>query len=237
MSQAGTNGTDGTDVGTVLTTQGDILYRDGSGLQRLPKGTANQVLQMNSGATAPEYADASGGDVILVSETASTSGTAIEFQDIFSSTYKYYHVKFAFYHASSGYGFPWFRFLSSGGNMLTASDYNSTFVDFGMALNNSSNNYSAFRNYHENYGRLHSDQVGIASNRRSYFDFWFYEPNNSSTHPVMRFSHTGFSETTWVEPNFGNIVYDSGTAFTGFRLQDGNGVNIYVENFKCYGYK
>ena len=54
-------GTDGTDVGTTLTTQGDILYRDGSGLQRLAKGTGEQILQMNSGATAPEWADASGG--------------------------------------------------------------------------------------------------------------------------------------------------------------------------------
>ena len=61
MSSAGTNGTNGTDVGTTLTTQGDILYRDGSGLQRLAKGTAGQVLQMNSGATAPEYATPSSG--------------------------------------------------------------------------------------------------------------------------------------------------------------------------------
>ena len=29
----------GTDVGTTLTTQGDILYRDGSGLARLAAGT------------------------------------------------------------------------------------------------------------------------------------------------------------------------------------------------------
>ena len=58
MSQAGTNGTNGsngTDVGTVITTQSDLLYRDGSGLQRLPKGTANQLLRINSGATAPEW--------------------------------------------------------------------------------------------------------------------------------------------------------------------------------------
>jgi len=48
-------GTDGTDVGTTITTQGDILYRDGSGLQRLAKGTAAQTLKMNSGATAPEW--------------------------------------------------------------------------------------------------------------------------------------------------------------------------------------
>ena len=61
MSQAGTDGTDGTDIGTTIATQGDILYRDGSGLQRLAKGTAAQVLSVNSGATAPEWADAAGG--------------------------------------------------------------------------------------------------------------------------------------------------------------------------------
>ena len=39
----------------VLTTQGDMLYRDGSGEQRLAKGTANQILTMNTGATAPQW--------------------------------------------------------------------------------------------------------------------------------------------------------------------------------------
>ena len=38
-------GVDGTDLTTTLTTQGDVLYRDGSGLQRLAAGTAGQVLQ------------------------------------------------------------------------------------------------------------------------------------------------------------------------------------------------
>ena len=47
--------------GGVLTTQGDILYRDGSGLQRLAIGTASEVLTVNAGATAPEWAAAGGG--------------------------------------------------------------------------------------------------------------------------------------------------------------------------------
>ena len=50
----------GTDVGTTITTQGDILYRDGSGLQRLAKGTAGQALKMNSSANAPEWGTAGG---------------------------------------------------------------------------------------------------------------------------------------------------------------------------------
>ena len=43
---------------TPLTTEGDILYRDGSGDARLAKGSAGQVLKMNSGASAPEWGTA-----------------------------------------------------------------------------------------------------------------------------------------------------------------------------------
>ena len=52
---------EGGDVATTLTTQGDVLYRDGSGLQRLAKGTAGQALKINSGATAPEWGGVTAG--------------------------------------------------------------------------------------------------------------------------------------------------------------------------------
>jgi hypothetical protein len=39
------------------TTEGDVIYRDGSGLQRLGIGTAGQRLTVNSAETAPEWAD------------------------------------------------------------------------------------------------------------------------------------------------------------------------------------
>ena len=50
--------------GTNLTTYaaGDILYAsDATTLTKLPKGTADQILAMNSGATAPEWITNSGG--------------------------------------------------------------------------------------------------------------------------------------------------------------------------------
>ena len=92
MSSAGTNGTD---VGTTLTTQGDILYRDGSGLQRLAKGTANQELRINSGATAPEWYTPSAGGITEADQwrpTAATSGantliTSWERSDTAGATY------------------------------------------------------------------------------------------------------------------------------------------------------
>ena len=51
----------GTDLTTTLTTQGDILYRDGSGLQRLAAGTAGQVLQTGGSGANVSWADSSGG--------------------------------------------------------------------------------------------------------------------------------------------------------------------------------
>ena len=83
MSQAGT---DGTNVATTLTTQGDILYRDGSGLQRLPKGAAGQVLKMNAAANAPEYGTLASDFVKIATQSLDATGlAAVEFQNCFSA--------------------------------------------------------------------------------------------------------------------------------------------------------
>jgi hypothetical protein len=70
MSQAGT---DGTDLTSTLTTQGDILYRDGSGLQRLGAGTSGQVLQSGGTGANPSWTTVSSGGLkqIVFAQTAS----------------------------------------------------------------------------------------------------------------------------------------------------------------------
>lgn len=45
---------------------GDVYYRASGAFARLPKGTAGQVLTINSGATAPEWATSSGGASTLL---------------------------------------------------------------------------------------------------------------------------------------------------------------------------
>jgi hypothetical protein len=57
---------EGGDVANVLTTQGDVLYRDGSGLQRLAAGTSGQVLQTNGTGANPSWADAGSGSILQV---------------------------------------------------------------------------------------------------------------------------------------------------------------------------
>ena len=77
-------GTDGTDVGTTLTTQGDILYRDGRGLQRLGAGTAGQVLKTGGAGANPSWGTISS-DYVLLSHTSVSNAAHIQV-DVFTST-------------------------------------------------------------------------------------------------------------------------------------------------------
>jgi hypothetical protein len=56
--------------------EGDILYRGATEWARLAKGTALQTLRMNSGATAPEWATATGLSWVTAPESKNSSGTA-----------------------------------------------------------------------------------------------------------------------------------------------------------------
>jgi hypothetical protein len=70
------------------TTAGDISYRasTANAKTRLPIGTAGQVLTVNSGATAPEWATSAGGGMTLIS-TTTMSGASLALTSI-PATYK-----------------------------------------------------------------------------------------------------------------------------------------------------
>ena len=58
MSAAGTNGSNGTDLSSTLSTRGDLVFKNASALARLAKGTAGQVL--GQGANDPAWVNGSG---------------------------------------------------------------------------------------------------------------------------------------------------------------------------------
>ena len=57
MSSAGTNGSNGTDLSSTLSTRGDLLFKNASALARLAKGTEGQVL--GQGANDPAWVNGS----------------------------------------------------------------------------------------------------------------------------------------------------------------------------------
>jgi hypothetical protein len=125
MSSAGTNGTNGTDLTTTLTTQGDLVYRDGSGLVRLGAGTAGQVLQTGGAGANPSWGSVSSDYVKIYSfeESSNTGATALTFDNIFNNTdYKMFTVFMEIINVGST-ATPNFRFLDSSGSPYTSSQY------------------------------------------------------------------------------------------------------------------
>ena len=88
----GTNGTDGTDLTTTLTTQGDIVYRNASGLVRLGAGTSGQVLQTGGTGANPSWGTVSSDYVLLGTTTPTTMASSISIDGYFSSTYDNYKI-------------------------------------------------------------------------------------------------------------------------------------------------
>jgi hypothetical protein len=76
------------------TTAGDIdYYTSGTAKARVAIGTAGQVLQVNSGATAPEWVTPSSGSLKKIATVTFSSVSSVSFaNDTFTSTYKDYLV-------------------------------------------------------------------------------------------------------------------------------------------------
>ena len=66
----------GTDVGTTLTTQGDILYRDASGLARLGAGTSGQALLTQGTGANPQWGDVSS-EVVKITTYENSTRTVL----------------------------------------------------------------------------------------------------------------------------------------------------------------
>ena len=76
-TQLADNSVTGSKIAMGSDAQGDILYYDGTDYTRLAKGTAGQVLKINSGATAPEWGTAGAGSVTSVGSGTGLTGGPI----------------------------------------------------------------------------------------------------------------------------------------------------------------
>jgi hypothetical protein len=89
---------------STLTTSGDTIYGTGSGaISRLGIGTAGQVLTVNSGATAPEWAtvSAASGAMTLITRSSFSNVASVTYDSVFSSTYGSYLLVFETFYAAT----------------------------------------------------------------------------------------------------------------------------------------
>ena len=223
-------GADGTNVATTLTTQGDILYRDGSGLQRLAKGTASQVLKMNSSANAPEWGNLSSDWVLLGSAT--TSATSDLHVDLFSADYDIYKVFVHNWYGSAPGNGTQMQFNTSANTPQTGNNYRHLFN--GWYWNNSGNN-TAQRNGGWNSNELQTSNLGDGTDDVSVFEYTFVRPFSASTRTSV-IQTGGGHENNHIYSRHGHGYYNATEQHTGFTLKASSGT-ITIEYIRVYGIK
>ena len=209
MSSAGTNGTD---VGTTITTQGDLLFRDGSGLQRLAKGTAAQVLAMNAGATAPEWqAAAAGGAWNFIRSQAASSSTTLEFTTDIDSTYDVYKIIYSDLEFSTDVTFV-FR-IGAGSYDSGSTDYSYAFK--GMTGSGGSDVQSNGADSISLTGGIYQ---GGASNESAQVEVTLYTPSDTTHYKTIGVQYMGQRETGKAHQLIGCGVRLATAAYTRIQL-------------------
>jgi len=242
MSSAGTNGTNGTDLTTTLTTQGDLVYRDGSGLQRLGAGTAGQVLQTGGAGANPSWTNLSSDFVLLATTDASNSAT-ISFDGYFSSTYKNYKLIVSNLTAQTNGVRLLLRFRRSNSDVTTTDGY-TTFENYTDSYPNTETDQltRAFAGYLvDNHGRITGQANGISDSSTNTVNFECHIPDplgtNNNKSIQSSWGHIGSTGSPYWHRGLSMITLtDAQTALSGLTFYLNSG-NITRGNFKLYGIK
>jgi hypothetical protein len=198
-------------MATTITTAGDLIYGTGSGtFTRRGIGTAGQILQVNAGATAPEWVTNSAGGMTLLN----AGGTALSGNTTVASipgTYK--HLLITVRNASANasgnncyfrlngdsgtnYRFGWLRVIGS--TVAGASNYQQTEITTGSRMNSTASFDASM------------DQ-----------EIWVYNYTSTDNIAVTWFSHSNDGNTggsNYVVAQTGTAKYDCSAAITSITI-------------------
>ncbi|WP_075501325.1 hypothetical protein [Candidatus Pelagibacter communis] len=230
-------GLDGTDVGTTLTTQGDILYRDGSGLQRLGAGTSGQVLQTGGSGANPSWTTLSSDFVHINDYTVSGNPTTWSITGFTNaSVYKQYKLILRNWQSSQNGNWIYFRLRNSSGD-ITASNYVYSYSIIYVNNSNSVNNASGGE---WNTNEVRAVQISSSSNYRSHFemDLWNLD-GAGSEYPQYRWLGGGFDGgSQWCTTQGAGEIHNQNTVdIVGISLYDGGNTAVTNGTVSVYGYK
>ena len=234
MSSAGTNGTNGTDVGTTITTQGDILYRNASGLARLGAGTNGQVLTTAGAGANPSWSTVSSDFVKLSSTNITSSVASVDIDGFFDDTTYGGYVVY-------GNGIK----ISTGADIRLRVRQSNTLI---------SSNYGFIINYSYWQSSSNGNSLGISrsatsirmkdwtqsTNSIANFHFHFSRPTVAGITKTFHGQHyfNGESSNTyWSSPNtFGGEYEGNTNALSGITLFSTGG-NLTEGSIVMYGLK
>jgi hypothetical protein len=228
MSSAGTNGTDLT---TTLTTQGDIVYRDGSGLARLGAGTSGYFLKTQGTGANPVWAESGGTHVKLAGGSISSAISQLDL-DHFSSTYTHYYLVGSNFSGTSEQQFR-ARMRTGGSNVSTGNYIWATSHPLQTSSGSSHNSHGGWNNGH--FGINGTNNIRIDSDEGCAFEMNIYQPYQGNR-TWCNWHSSGYETGTQFNVHIGSGFYNANDSFNGISIFF-NGGNIDRGNYALYGVK
>lgn len=200
----------------------------GTGLSTL--GTASQVLRVNSGATALEYATPSSGSYVFLGETTATNVSTVDLNGYFTSDYDYYEIYLDGVYGASNQQPLYMQFATTGSYTVQATDYYSG-VLYTYAAGTSWDAVNSGASM-----RLNQECSNTNSNGAS-FKITLYNPNSTTNNKYITINFgSSAGNISAFNMGAGAGVWKNTTAITGIRFYLGSG-NIYARKIKIYGVK
>ena len=233
-------GTDGTDVGTTLTTQGDILYRDGSGLQRLAAGTNGYYLKTQGSGANPTWAELSGGDLVKVAEHTQSSATnSITIDNCFTNTYRNYIIFLDNMRMSVNNNWLGFKFRTGGASGSDDTGSNYCWVGQYAYQNNSSNAGSTTGGWNQSNGYVFNLDISSTGHYPSAYVQKIFTPHiahNTVCGSEIFLNHANFSA---VQTGDSTTIVNNNNVYTGIKYyaQTGSTTISVDSKISVYGIK
>tara|TARA_R100000278_G_C5462706_1_gene161504 strand:+ start:341 stop:1195 length:855 start_codon:yes stop_codon:yes gene_type:complete len=231
-SKLAAKGADGTDVSGTLTTQGDILYRDGSGLQRLAAGTNGQALLTGGAGANPSWGTVESNLVKLATTTVSSNVANVNFDSsLITSTYSGYKILFLGLDKNGDNFDPCMEFSTDNGSSFISLKSGHRYQQLNGTGHGDSYDYDVFRMASDGEGDAAGASGGMAEivvpKNNDYNDVhansWFSIRNQNG-------DHYGYWATGVSTSNLSARV-------NYFRIKDHAGGNIQGGTIVLYAYK
>ena len=220
---------EGGDVATTLTTQGDILYRDGSGLQRLAKGTSGNVLKQ--GTNHPEWGTISSDFVRLASLTQTSAVLSFAIDGYFTSDYDVYKIYLVGATADSN---KLQMQVNIGGTAQTSSNYQylATYNDLTTG-----NTPSVSTSHSINDTQVRIGWQDNTASRRCSSEITIFDPLNTNRYKPIHYSGMSFYGSYWYLVQ-GVAQYESNSAISGLTFKGHSASqNTSADHIYVYGLK
>jgi hypothetical protein len=230
MSAAGTNGTNGTDLSTTLTTQGDLVYRDGSGLQRLAAGTNGQALLTGGAGANPSWGTISS-DYVKVYDQALTGASTYTISNVFSSTYDSYEIQLQNYTVHSDGGSLYMRLVDSGG-VKSGSEY--IYASQQLTRSSSSTNSGTNAGWNQSEWWISNSVTNAINGSYAWINIGNVGVVDGRPRGVT--NSAAWDGTSQMRHNVSGLIYNTDVTATGLYFYT-NGSNNHSMTVRIYGIK